>query len=88
MAKAAKAYVLGEPFQSKRAAGRMTQAINIYNERLRAALNKALALCRYCDGTGTVVIAYVETGEQIGAENCEKCWPLRSPNEQIPEGGE
>lgn len=45
--------------------------------RLRAALAKAFALCRGCDGTGTVVIADVETGEQVGAQNCEKCWPIR-----------
>ncbi len=47
-------------------------------ERLRTVLEKALALCKWCDGTGTVAIADVETGEQIGAEHCEKCWPLRS----------
>ena len=46
-------------------------------ERLGAALDRALGLCRGCDGTGLVVIADVETGEQIGAANCEKCWPLR-----------
>lgn len=36
MAKAAKVYVLGEPFQSKRAAGRMAAAINF---RMAAAIN-------------------------------------------------
>ena len=40
MARAAKAYVLGQPFQSHRAAQRMTQAVNIYTERLRAALSE------------------------------------------------
>ena len=43
MARAAKAYVLGEPFQSHRAAQRMTTAVNIYTERLRAALELAVA---------------------------------------------
>jgi hypothetical protein len=42
------------------------------------ALELALALCKWCDGTGTVAMADVETGEQIGAKNCEHCWPLRS----------
>ncbi len=41
MAKLAKAYVLGEPFQSKRAATRMTQAINIYTARLREIADAA-----------------------------------------------
>ena len=44
---------------------------------LRTALDQALALCKGCDGTGTVPIADVETGEQVGAQNCEKCWPIR-----------
>jgi len=45
--------------------------------RLSEALDQALTLCRWCDGTGTVAIADVETGEQVGAQNCEKCWPIR-----------
>ena len=44
---------------------------------LRAALDEALALCRYCDGTSTVTRYDVKTRGLIGAENCEKCWPIR-----------
>ena len=49
MAKLAKAYVLGEPFQSHRAADRMAQAVNIHNKRLREALQ---ALVRAVEADG------------------------------------
>ena len=49
MARLAKAYVLGEPFQSHRAAQRMTQAVNIHNKRLREALQ---ALVRAVEADG------------------------------------
>ena len=41
MSKLAKAYVLGQPFQSHKAANRMTAAINAHSRRLRDALEAA-----------------------------------------------
>ena len=61
--RAAKAYVLGEPFQSHRAANRMVAAVNRYTEGLRAAVGAALEAAEYEADTDADTI--IGRGESI-----------------------